>query len=66
VDFADRIASLKSMKAELAKQLAAFDPPILLRTPTGHQETIEETKVHIRRCIAQIDELMRHYGADRG
>jgi len=62
VDFADRIAELQSMKAELSEQLAAFDPPMSLRTFNRQRETTEEPKQHIRRCIAQVDELLKQYG----
>ena len=64
MNFADRIAELYSMRAELAKQLAAFGPPMYLRTFNRQRETTEESKQHIRGCIAQVDELLRHCGLD--
>ncbi len=63
MNFADLIAELHSMRAELAKQLAAFGSPIYLRTFNQQRETTEESKQHIRGCIAQVDELLRHYGS---
>ena len=64
VNFADLIAVLQSMRAELAKQLAAFGPPMYLRTFNWQRETTEESKQHIRGCIEQVDQLLRHYGAE--
>ena len=64
MDNEDHIAEWKKMKAELLKQLAAFDPPTRLRTFTIHRETTKDSKVHIRRCITQVDELLKQSGAD--
>jgi len=63
VNFEDLIAELQNMRLELAKQLVAFGPPMYLRTFTSHRETTEESKQHIRGCIAQVDQLLRHYGS---
>jgi hypothetical protein len=61
VHSADQIAEWKSMKAELERQLAAFDPPMRLRTFTTQRETTQESKAHIRRCIVRLDELLNQY-----
>ena len=39
---------------ELARQLAAFDPPMRLHTSATQRETTQESKAHIRRCIARL------------
>ena len=64
MDMDGLIVEWKLMKAALERQQEAFNPPMRLRTFTSHRETTEESKQHIRRCIAQVDELLKHYGTD--
>jgi hypothetical protein len=53
----------KLMKAELQRQLAAFGPPIHFYTHTRRRDATEESREHVRRCIVELDQLLKEHGA---
>jgi hypothetical protein len=62
VDMNDLIEEWKKMNADLERQLAAFDPPMRLRTLSNRRDATEESKEHVRRCILELAALLRRHG----
>jgi hypothetical protein len=63
MDIQQFVEDWKLMKSELQRQLAAFGSSMHLYTQTRRRDTMEELKEHVRRCIAELDELLREHEA---
>jgi len=56
------IEDWKLIRAELEQQLVALGPPAYLQTRNNQRNTTEESKLRVRRCITELDQLLRQHG----
>ena len=61
MDMKDLVGRWKKMKTDLEKQLAAFEPPMNMRTHSNHQETTAESKARLGRALAELDALVKKH-----
>ena len=57
------IAEWKNMKRVLERQLALFESPFSMRTGSNGQDTTEETRNRVTRCIEELDALLKAHNA---
>ena len=48
---------IEQRRTDLRQQLAAFDPPLYMRTNTNGADTTEESKARVLTYLAQLEEL---------
>ncbi|MEF3366890.1 hypothetical protein V3H18_10135 [Methylocystis sp. 9N] len=59
------IANWKTMKADLERQLALFEPPTNMHTSSDGKDTTKKSKKRVRRCIEELEELIEIHEPDR-
>jgi len=57
------IAEWKNMKRDLERQLTLFESPFSMRTGSNGQDTTEETRNRVTRCIEELDALLKAHNA---
>ena len=57
------IAEWKNMKRVLERQLALFESPFSMRTGSNGQDTTEETRNRVARCIDELNALLKAHNA---
>jgi hypothetical protein len=57
------IAEWKNMKRVLERQLALFESPFSMRTGSNGQDTTEETRNRVARCIDELNALLEAHNA---